>query len=225
MCGRFTLNSSGEALANDFDLADAPLLVPRFNIAPSQDIAAVREDEAGVRECVLLRWGLIPAWAKDPQKSHAPINARSETAASKPTFRQAISRRRCLVPSTGFYEWQGKGGKKQPYLFRVKQRELFAIAGIFERWQGEGGEIMQTVALLTTEANGVVSRVHARMPVILDPSNYGRWLDRENHDAASVEDLMVACADDWIDARAVSTKVNNPRFDEPECVEPIELLL
>lgn len=221
MCGRFTLNSSSEALANDFELADVPLLAPRFNIAPSQDIAVVREDEAGVRECVALRWGLIPAWSKDPKKSNAPINARSETAASKPSFRQAMAQRRCLVPATGFYEWKSQGGVKQPYLFRPRGSDLFAIGGLFELWRGEGGEIIESVALLTTEANGVVGKVHKRMPVIVGRPDYARWLDRDNRDTTSVEDLLLPSADDLLEARAVSTKVNNPRFDEPACVEAV----
>lgn len=221
VCGRFTLTSSSEALAADFEVSEVERFEPRFNIAPSQEIAVVREAESGARECVALRWGMIPAWAKDPKTSHAPINARSETAASKPTFRKAMSHRRCLVPASGFYEWRGKGGAKQAYYFRMQERELFAIAGIFELWRGEGGEILETVALLTSEANAVVAPVHARMPVILAKSNYKRWLDRGNHDSASIADLMIPCPVDWVESFAVSSKVNNPRFDEPACIEPI----
>lgn len=222
VCGRFTLTSSSEALAADFEVSEVEHFAPRYNIAPSQEIAVVREDDAGGRECVALRWGLIPAWAKDPKKSHAPINARSETAASKPTFREAMSRRRCLVPASGFYEWRGKGGAKQPFYFRMQQRELFAIAGIFEVWRGEGGEIIESVALLTADANEVVAPVHERMPVILAPSDYKRWLDRENRDSDSIADLTVPCPVDWLRALAVSPKVNSPSFDEPACIEKIE---
>ncbi len=221
MCGRFTLNSSSEALAADFELSEVPAFEPRFNIAPSQEIIAVREDDAGVRECVELRWGLIPSWTKDPKKSRAPINARSETAAEKPSFRHAMSRRRCLIPASGFYEWQGKGGSKQPFLFRMREGALFAIAGLCETWRGEGGEIIESVALLTTDANAVVAPVHPRMPVILTPADYGRWLDRENRDSASVADLMVPCGVDVLESFAVSTKVNDPRFDDPACLEAI----
>ncbi len=221
MCGRFTLNSSSEALAADFELSEVALLEPRFNIAPSQGIVAVRENTAGVRECVELRWGLIPAWTKDPGKSHAPINARSETAADKPTFRRAMSRGRCLVPVTGFYEWREKAGGKQPFFFRMRERELFAIAGLYEIWRGKGGEVIESVALLTTEANALVAAVHPRMPVILAPADYGRWLDRKNRDSASVADLMVPCAVGGIESFAVSRQVNDPRFDQPACVEAI----
>lgn len=221
MCGRFTLNSSSEALAADFELSEVPTFAPRFNIAPSQEILAVREDDAGVRVCVELRWGLIPAWTKDPKKSRAPINARSETAAEKPSFRRAISRDRCLVPASGFYEWQGKGGSKQPFLFRMRAQAVFAIAGICETWRGEGGEVIDSVALLTTDANAVVAPVHPRMPVILSPEDYGRWLDRKNLDGASLADLMVPAAAETLESFAVSTMVNNPRFDEPACLEAI----
>jgi putative SOS response-associated peptidase YedK len=221
VCGRFTLNSSSEALAADFELSEVPRLEPRFNIAPSQQIAVVREDDAGVRECVELRWGLIPAWAKDPGKSRAPINARSETAADKPTFRRAMSRARCLVPASGFYEWRGTGGGKQPFFFRMRERELFGIAGLYETWRGEGGEVIESVALLTTEANAIVAAVHPRMPVILAPTDYGRWLDRQNRDSASLADLMVPCAVGCFESFAVSVQVNNPRFDEPACIEAI----
>lgn len=224
MCGRFTLNSTSEALAAEFELDDIAFLQPRFNIAPSQDIAVIRSNDAGSRECVELRWGLIPSWAKDPTMARAPINARCETAAEKPTFRRAMSRSRCLVPASGFYEWQttgGKGAKKQPYLFHRAAHATFAMAGLYEAWHGEGGEIIESVALLTTEANEVVAPVHKRMPVILASSNYVRWLDRENHDAASVADLLVPLAADVLAARPVSSQVNSPHFDEAACIEPL----
>lgn len=221
MCGRFTLNSSGEELAEQFDLERIQDLAPRYNIAPSQEIAVVRETEAGTRELAALRWGLIPAWAKDPKKSHSPINARSETAASKPTFREAMSRRRCIVPASGFYEWRGKSGEKQAFLFRLRTGGLFGIGAIFETWRGVGGEIIETVALLTAEANGVVEDVHKRMPVILAPDDYRRWLDRDNRDSATLADLLVPCPEPWLEATAVSGKVNNPSFDDPACLEAI----
>lgn len=221
MCGRFTLNSTAEELAEQFELDSISELAPRYNIAPSQEIAVVRETEAGPRELTALRWGLIPAWAKDPAKSHSPINARSETAASKPSFRQAMARRRCIVPASGFYEWRGKSGEKQAFLFRMRSGGLFGIGAIYECWHGEGGEIIETVALLTTEANAVVEDVHRRMPVILAPEDYRVWLDRSNRESASVASLLVPCPDPWLEAVAVSGKVNNPRFDDPACIEAI----
>jgi putative SOS response-associated peptidase YedK len=222
MCGRFTLNSSAEELAEQFDLDSIRDMAPRYNIAPSQDIAVVRESDAGPRELAALRWGLIPAWVKDPAASHSPINARSETAASKPTFRQAMSRRRCIVPASGFFEWKGKKGEKQAFLFRMRSSGLFGIAGLYETWLGVGGEVIETAALLTTEANAVVERVHKRMPVILAPSDYEHWLDSKNRDSDSVAPLMAPCPVDWIEAIPVSERVNNPRFDDPGCIEAVD---
>lgn len=222
MCGRFTLNSSSEALADDFDLAGVAEFEPRFNIAPTQDIAVVRVNESGARECEWLRWGLVASWSKDPKKARAPINARSETAAEKPTFRSAMKKRRCLIPTSGFYEWKAqKGGPKQPYLFRMREQRLFAMAGLHEFWKGEGGEIIESAAILTTQGNATLTPVHERMPVILAPGDYARWLDPKLQDAQAVADLMVPCPDDWLEAIPVSTKVNNPRFDEPACIEPL----
>ncbi|MCP5041546.1 MAG: SOS response-associated peptidase [bacterium] len=222
MCGRFALNSTSEALAADFDLGEVPVFASRFNIAPTQDIAVVREDEVGAREYALLHWGLVASWTKDPKESRSPINARSETAAQKPTFRRALAERRCLVPASGFYEWQaGKGGPKRPFLIQMRARELLGMAGLHELWRGDGGNIIESVAILTTEANATLRPIHARMPVILGRADYARWLDREVKDVSAVADLMVPCPDDWLEAIAVSTKVNNPRFDEPACIEPV----
>ncbi len=136
-------------------------------------------------------------------------------------FRQALSRRRCLIPATGFYEWQGKGGSKQPFLFYMKDKQLLAMAGLFEVWQGTSGETIESVAVLTSDANADVAPVHARMPVILARSDYGRWLRRDNQDCVSVADLMVPCPVGWLGSFAVSRKVNSPRFDDPACIEAI----
>lgn len=222
MCGRFTLNSSSEALAAEFDLAAVPDLAPRFNIAPSQEIAVVREDAGRTRECVLLRWGLVASWTRDPKQGRAPINARSETACEKPTFRRALAKRRCLVPASGFYEWQANpSGPKQPFLIRMRDCDLFAMAGLHESWRGQGGEIIESVAILTTAANTLVEPIHARMPVILAPADHRRWLDRDVQSASAVTDLMVPCPEDWLEAVPVGIQVNNPRFDEPACIEPL----
>jgi len=223
MCGRFTLNSTGAALASDFDLAEVVEFEPRFNIAPTQPIAVVRMNPDRQRECEWLRWGLIPHWSKDPSGGFAPINARSETAAEKPTFRNALARRRCLIPTSGFYEWQAQpgGGPKQPFLFRMGEASLFALAGLHERWRGKGGEIIESATILTTEANATLAPVHARMPVILSKEDHARWLDPEQRDAGQVADLMVPCPDDWLEAIAVGTQVNNPRFDDPACIAPL----
>jgi putative SOS response-associated peptidase YedK len=222
MCGRFTLTNSPQAVADYFALADVPVFAPRFNIAPTQEIAAVRETAPGERELASLRWGLVPHWTKDPANARLMINARSETAASKPSFRQALARRRCLVPASGFYEWKkAKDGPKQPYHFHPPDAGIFAIAGLFEEWHGRGGEIIESVTLLTSEANALVRDVHDRMPVILAPDDFALWLDADTRDADAVAHLLVPCPPDRLIATAVSSKVNNARFDAPECVEAL----
>jgi putative SOS response-associated peptidase YedK len=220
MCGRFTLTSSGKELARKFELSDAPELRPRYNIAPSQEIAAVREREPGRRLLEPHRWGLIPAWAKDPAIGNRLINARCETAADKPSFRSAMRARRCIVPADGFFEWAGKGADRRPYLIRMRDAVPFGIAGLWESWRGDGGEVIESCTLLTSEANRVVGSVHHRMPVILDPGSFGRWLDPQQRDAGSVADLLGPCPDDWLDVVPVSRHVNNPRNDDPACLVP-----
>ncbi len=221
LCGRFTLTSSAQLLAKTFETAEEPQLAARYNIAPSQEILAIRADATGGREWAELRWGLIPPWTKDPKAFRPFINARSETAASKPSFRRAFAKRRCLVPASGFYEWQGKRGDKKPFLFRRADVSLFAIAGIFENWRGEGGEIVESVALLTTAANVSVRPIHDRMPVILSADQWPVWLDPEIREAGPLEDFLVPGPESDLEVTAVSARVNNPRFDAPECLEAV----
>jgi putative SOS response-associated peptidase YedK len=178
VCGRFTLVASSDELARlfGFETADGPALEPRYNIAPTQLVAVVRQDH-GRRALVQLRWGLIPAWTRDRAIGHSPINARAETVAEKPAFRAAFKARRCLIPATGFYEWQATGGKhKQLFHFRRRDGLPFAFVGLWERWPGAGGEPVETCAILTTKANAVVRPVPDRMPVILAPGDFAAWL-------------------------------------------------
>jgi putative SOS response-associated peptidase YedK len=226
MCGRFTLAASPTELAALFDLdgASLPALAPRYNIAPTQSIAAVRAAPAdGRRELVLLRWGFIPAWAKDPSGGAPLINARSETAADKPTFRAAFRRRRCLVPADGFFEWHTENGKKQPYYFTLADGAPFAIAGLWERWQAPTGDVVESCTLLTTEANDLVRPLHDRMPVILAPADYPLWLDPEVNDPGPPASLLVPFQASAMAGRPVSPRVNAVRNDDPGCVEPIDL--
>lgn len=228
MCGRVTLTSSAAELAEQFDLeadfleASLPLLEPRYNIAPSQDIATVRQDREGRRELSFERWGLVPHWAKDASIGNRLINARAETVASKPAFRDAFKSRRCVVPVDGFYEWTGRAGARRPYVFRRADGRMFGIAGLYERWLGEGGEVIDSCTLITTEANATVAPFHDRMPVILDPADYEAWLDRERRDARaeSLLPLLAPCPDDWLEPSPVSSRINNVRNDDPECLVP-----
>jgi putative SOS response-associated peptidase YedK len=221
MCGRFTLRSPGEAVAEAFGLPAAPDLVPRFNIAPGQPVAVVRqEQQARGRELAFLRWGLIPAWADDPASGDRLANARSETAATKPSFRRAFRSRRCLVVADGFYEWRRANGRTQPYFVGLKNDRSFGLAGLWERWDRHG-EPVESCAILTTDANGLMQPIHERMPVILPPDRYGLWLDLRCQDTDKLAKLLRPYPSKDMLAYRVCPLVNNPRNDVPQCVEAI----
>jgi putative SOS response-associated peptidase YedK len=219
MCGRFTLTTSGEALARFFDLGEVPLLAPRYNIAPTQLVLAVRRTAGEEkRQAVFLRWGLIPSWAKDAQIANQLINARSETAADKPAFRTALRRRRCLIPADGFYEWLREGKKRQPYCFRLWGDGLFAFAGLWEHWTDPAGAAVETCTILTTEANDLVRPVHERMPVILRPRLFASWLDAALQDPGSVTPLLRPYPAEEMRGFPVSPWVSDPRHEDPRCL-------
>jgi putative SOS response-associated peptidase YedK len=219
MCGRFTMTVSAKDVADLFGLADVPDLAPRYNVAPTQPVAAVRAAADGQRSLGLLRWGLVPPWAKDTKI--APINAKAETAADKPFFRHALRKRRSLIPADAFYEWQKVGRHKQPYLFQLRDGEPFAFAGLWESWQGTNGEALESCALLTTEANELVRPVHERMPVILNPRHYAEWLDPDLTNPALLADWLRPFPADALTAYPVSTFVNDPRNEGVACVTPL----
>jgi putative SOS response-associated peptidase YedK len=221
MCGRYTLSASAREIAEAFGLdGPPPDIEPRFNIAPSQDVPVVLADEGGNRHLEMLRWGLIPRWAKDPGAVKAQINARSETAFEKPFFRDAFRRRRGLQIATGYLEWtSGKGGPKTPHFFRLKGGEPFAFAGLYEEW-GRGDEALKTCALLTTDANTLGAKVHGRMPVILDPADYEMWLDPTFDDAEALRELLRPYPEDLMEECPVSRAINSPSAQGPELVEP-----
>ncbi len=221
MCGRFAFFSPHEAIAQLFGLDDAPAVEPRYNIAPTQFIATVRHDEAATRRLAMLYWGLVPSWAKERSIGVRMINARAETVSEKPSFRSAFKRRRCLVLADGYYEWQAKPAGKQPYFIRMRSGRPFAMAGLWEAWhEGEGNEPLESSAIITTDANASLAPVHNRMPVILEPAQYDFWLDRKNENTQSLSRLLVPCADDAMEAVAVSKRVNNARNDEPHLIDP-----
>lgn len=220
MCGRFTLDSSGEELARQFDLAESELLLePRYNVAPSQEVASVRCAESGNRSLVFQRWGLIPAWAKDPAVGNRMINARSESAADKPAFRDALSRRRCIVPADGFYEWRKGARAHGPHWIRPRGDSLLGFAGLWERWKAPTGVVVESCTILTTEANGVLRPLHDRMPAILDRGAYETWLDPRRLDAAELLPLLVPCPDEWLEAKPVGPRVNDVKYDDLQCLE------
>lgn len=229
MCGRFTLRTSGQAVAKHFELAETPLFEPRYNIAPTQPAPVVRIDSAtGRRALAWLRWGLVPSWAKDLAIGNQLINARCETVADKPAFRQAFRRRRALIVADGFYEWQRQGKHKQPFYMSAADGLPLAFAGLWERWeppsqqagggQSHGGSL-ETCTIVTTDANERLRALHDRMPVILPRDSWPTWLDQGFDDAAALQELLRPCPADRLVIYPVSPWVNRPANDGPRCIE------
>lgn len=223
MCGRFTLSATTQVLARQFQLTVPIPLEPRFNIAPTQQVPVVRmAPEKAQRELALLRWGLVPSWAKDLRLGARLINARAETVGEKPAFRASFRRRRCLVPADGFYEWQPVDPKqKQPHYIRRRDGGLFAFAGLWDRWEGTDGKIIDSFTVLTTEANELLRTMHERMPVIVGPEDYELWLDPAVHDAERLQPLLRPYPAAEMAAYPVGPGVNSPKKDDPQCVAPL----
>jgi putative SOS response-associated peptidase YedK len=223
MCDRFTLDAKPADIAEHFGLDEIPddLFEERYNIAPSQTVATVRLDDAGKRTLRMNKWGLIPAWSKDAKIGVSLTNARAETVDEKPAFRSAFKSKRCLIPTDCFYEWQPTGGKlKQPFHFRRIDGKLLGFAGLWERWKNPEGQVVETCSIITTTANCVERPVHDRMPVILDPVNYGQWLDPRTG-ADDLLALLRPAPDEAMTAVAVSSYVSNARNQGPHCVLPV----
>ena len=218
MCGRFTLTANAHLIEETFGLFEGldPALGPRYNIAPTQQVLALRRTDTG-RAYVKLRWGLVPFWADDLKIGSRLLNARSDGIATKPAFRAALKRRRCLILADGFYEWRTEGKAKLPFHIRRQDRRPFAFAGLWERWD-KGESPVESCTIVTTDANEFMKPLHDRMPVILDAKDYERWLG-PTEDPAVVELLRPAANDGWV-MTAVSPKVNNARFEDPACLEP-----
>ncbi len=216
MCGRFYLVSPASELAQQFQM-ELPNLRPRYNIAPQQVALACRF-EHDRRRPALLQWGLVPGWANDPTIGERMINARCETAAEKPSFRNALRSRRCLIPADGFFEWRRAGPRKQPFAFRMKEGGAFALAGIWEHWERPEG-LLQTFAVLTTAPNDVMRPVHDRMPVILAPSEYDLWLDPAVRDPGRLARLFEPYPAEAMSAYPVTMRVNSPTNDDPMVLE------
>jgi len=222
MCGRFTLFESDKILSKEFGVSGFPPRSPHYNIAPSQPVAAVRVAPAGTgRELALLRWGLIPSWSKDPAIGNRLINARAETAREKPSFRNAFRRHRCLIPTNGFYEWQRRERGKQPYFVRMRDERPFAFAGLWDRWESPDKGVIETCTILTTAANAVLAPIHDRMPVILPPAEYTRWLDPSLLNTDSLAPLLVPFPPEEMLAFPVSPRVNTPAVDDEKCITPL----
>lgn len=219
MCGRFALKNP-KALREAFNLADTPELKPRYNIAPTQDIAIIRFSPAG-RRLSMAFWGLIPSWAKAGDKHYSTINARAETVDTKPAFRHPFKYHRCLIPADGFYEWHEAGGIKRPHHIGRQDGAPFAMAGLWDIWNGPEGEVL-SCSIIVTEANQFMKPLHERMPVILDAKDYDAWLDPENHDIAGLKKLLVPAPEGLLTEWEVGRELNNPRHEGAGCALPVE---
>jgi putative SOS response-associated peptidase YedK len=208
MCGRFTQRKPAKVIEEHFGV-EVPPTQPSFNVAPTHNVLAIRSGDGG-RDAAWLFWGLVPAWAKDASAGSRFINARSETVAQKPSFREPFKRRRCIIPADGFYEWQKTGGGKQPYFFRMKDNRLFGFAGLWDRWEGKGGVVLDSCTILTTKTNEVLRPVHDRMPVILHPEEYSLWLEAGEHERTLLMGLLRPYPAEEMVGYPVSTLVNSP---------------
>jgi putative SOS response-associated peptidase YedK len=218
MCGRYLLISPVEAMRRFFDVGGLLNLPPRYNIAPTQDAPVVRLDKEGRRELILMRWGLVPLWAKDLSIGTRCINARADSVAEKPAFRDAFERRRCLVPADGFFEWEKKGKVKQPWRIGPAEDGLMALAGVWERWRAPDGGVVRSYAVITTEANELVRPLHDRMPVVVPPERFSDWLGPESP-AERLKEIMRPFPAERMRAFPVSRRVNDVRNDDPGCIE------
>ena len=225
MCGRFGLTRPERLDLQRFGIDALPPLVPRYNVAPGSDVLLVRAHD-GHRDAVLARWGLVPSWAGDPSIGHRLANARAETAFEKPAFRAAMKARRALVPADVFYEWQAVPGRprKQPWAIRLADDAPFAMAALWEFWRPrdaapDAGLVSAT--LLTTDANATMAPIHDRMPVLVAPEDYARWLDPRTPRPA-LQEILRPCPGDWLEAFRVATTVNNPRVDTPDVLAPLD---
>ncbi len=222
MCSRYSLTSPPEAVRAYFGYRDTPNFPARYNIAPTQAVAVVRHDREGQRQFRLMRWGLLPSFVKDLKQFPTLINARSEDVLDKPSFRQAMRYRRCLVPADGFYEWTGPKGKRRPFLLRPPAPQLIAFAGIYERWRDAEGAEIDSVAILTCPANRTVGTLHDRMPVVLPVEHFEAWLDVKGTDAETALALLQPAPDDLFEAIEMHPKINDSKRDEPGIQEPLE---
>lgn len=219
MCGRFSLLTNVKALIERFKIDNAEVRPePRYNVAPAQMVSTVIE--ANSRHLVSMRWGLIPHWAKDSKIGNKMINARVESVATKGVFKPALKKRRCLILADGFYEWQKVGSTKTPFYIRMKNKEPFAFAGLYEKWKSPSEKIIQSCTILTTEPNALMKPIHNRMPVILKEDDEATWLDTGNEDVDSIIKLLKKYPANQMEAYEVSTYVNSPKNTGSQCIRP-----
>ena len=220
MCGRFTMRHTTDQVAMRFGVETvAAEMTQRYNIAPTQPVAVVTENSP--RALSLMKWGLIPSWAKDPAIGNKMINARAETLAEKPSFKTAIVRRRCLIPADGFFEWRREGAHKQPMFIHDADDGLFAFAGLWDVWRSPEGEEVHSCAIITVAPNPLMATIHDRMPAMLEKENEAAWLRGENRDVAALLSLLHPYPESGMEAYAVSKRVNSPTGDEPDFINPL----
>jgi len=222
MCGRFVLVADPNAIQQAFNLDPAGVVdfAPRYNIAPTQLVPVITNEQP--KRLSLLKWGLVPSWAKEEAIGNKMINARADGIAEKPSFRNALKRRRCLVPASGFYEWQkGEGKAKTPMFIHLQDQDVFAMAGLWEVWNNPQGDEVHTFTIITTDANEFMTPIHNRMPVILHRQDYAQWLDPKEVRAESLLPLLKGYEADEMTAYEVSRAVNTPSIDEPELIQPV----
>lgn len=221
MCGRFDLSASLSELREEFGGIPSHDYVASYNVAPSQQVLTIREEPGIGRVWRMLRWGLIPHWAKDEKIGYKMINARAETIDEKPSFRESFTSHRCLIPASGFFEWKDEGDHKQPQRITRQNGKPFGLAGIYASWKGPGGQPVESCAIVTTRPNKLMAPIHDRMPVILASDNFDAWLDPSNADTEQLKLLLKPCPNALLVAYPVSTKVNSPKNDRPDCIEPV----
>ena len=218
MCSRYFLDADGNIIAYAFRVPVNESVKKRYNIAPTQEAPVVRLNREGTREAAMLRWGLVPFWAKDLKAGNRMINARSEGIETRPAFREAVERRRCVVPATGFFEWKDLGGRKQPFAITVTDEPLFALAGLWERWKRGEGDYVETFTIVTTEANTAIGEIHDRMPVIIPHTSIDAWLAAPAAEALK----LLRPYEGAMTLRPVRKTVSDPRVDVPECLDDAE---
>ncbi len=223
MCGRFTLKTSPQAISMLFDDLELESIdfKPRYNIAPTQEVLAVRTHQPQGRQFAFLRWGLIPFWAEDPSIGSRLINARAESVAEKPAFRQAFGKRRCLIVADGFFEWKTNGKRKQPYYITAANRQPFCFAGLWESWTDkQDGRAVESCTIITTEASPGLRSLHDRMPSVVPPERFRFWLDPDFKSVEALREILTRSAFDWRFA-PVNPVVNNARHDQPDCIQEL----
>jgi putative SOS response-associated peptidase YedK len=224
MCGRYDLHLPRELIADIFGITIVQDIQPRYNIAPTQQVVVIRTYPDGTRHLDLLKWGLIPSWAKDPSIGSRMINARSETVDIKPAFRTALKHRRCIIPGNGFYEWREVAGKKHPLYVKLKGNNLMIFAGLWDHWKTPEGEVIESCTILTTTTNDLIKHIHDRMPVILEPKDIDLWLDHQVADPEQLKPLFKPYPSDLMEMYPVGDQVNSPRNDTSDLIKPLEAM-